>query len=126
MTVVLDASAVLAVINSEPGAQRVQDAWTDASISAANYSEVIAKLVDIDLDDADTFGILDALPLTVRDVDIAQARQAGLLRRQTREHGLSFGDRACLALAVSLGLPVMTADHAWMNLDLGIQVILIR
>lgn len=126
MTVVLDASAVLAVINSEPGAQRVQDAWTDASISAANYSEVIAKLVDIGLDDADTFGILDALPLTVRDVDVAQARQAGLLRRQTREHGLSFGDRACLALAVSLGLPVMTADHAWMNLDLGIQVILIR
>ena len=126
MTVVLDASAVLAVINNEPGAERVQDGWTDASISAANYSEVIAKLVDIGLDDTDTIGILDALPLTVHDVDVAQARQGGWLRRQTREYGLSLGDRACLALAVSLGLPVMTADRAWMNLDLGIQVIVIR
>jgi PIN domain nuclease of toxin-antitoxin system len=49
-----------------------------------------------------------------------------LLRRQTRDHGLSLGDRACLALAVSLGLPVMTADRAWMALDLGIEVIVIR
>lgn len=126
MTVVLDASAVLAVINSEAGAETVQSVWTDASISAANYSEVIAKLVDIGLDDADTIGILDALPLTVHDVDVAQARQAGLLRRQTREHGLSLGDRACLALAATLGLSVMTADRAWMDLDLGIEVMVIR
>ena len=126
MTVVLDASAVLAVVNSEPGAEMVQDVWTDGSISVVNYSEVIAKLVDSGLDDADTIGILDALPLTVHDVDITQARQAGLLRRQTRERGLSLGDRTCLALAVSLGLPVMTADRAWMALDLGIEVIVVR
>ena len=126
MTVVLDASAVLAVVNSEPGAEMVQDVWTDGSISVVNYSEVIAKLVDSGLDDADTIGILDALPLTVHDVDITQARQAGLLRRQTRERGLSLGDRTCLALAVSLGLPVMTADRAWMALDLGVEVIVVR
>ena len=126
MTVVLDASAVLAVVNSEPGIEMVQDVWMDASISAVNYSEVIAKLVDSGLDDADTIDILDALPLTVHDVDIAQARQAGLLRRQTREHGLSLGDRACLALAVSLGLPVLTADRVWVDLGLGIEVIVIR
>lgn len=126
MKIVLDASAVLAVIHSEPGAERVWDVWADASISAANYSEVIAKLVDIGLDDADTLGILDALPLTVHDVDVAQARRAGLLHRQTRERGLSLGDRACLALAVSLGLPVMTADRAWTALDVGIDVIVIR
>jgi PIN domain nuclease of toxin-antitoxin system len=126
MMVVLDASAVLAVVNGEPGAARVEDVWMDASISAANFSEVIAKLVDNGLDDADTIGVLEALPLTVHDVDVAQARRAGLLRRQTHEHGLSLGDRACLALAVSLGLPVMTADRAWMALDLGIEVIVIR
>ncbi len=126
MTVVLDASAVLAVVNSEPGAEMVQDVWTDGSISAVNYSEVIAKLVDNGIKDADTIGILDALPLTVHDVDITQARQAGLLRRQTRERGLSLGDRTCLALAISLGLPVMTADRAWMALDLGVEVIVVR
>ena len=126
MTLVLDASAVLAVINGETGAEMVQNVWMDASISAVNYSEVIAKLVDSGLDDTDTIDILDALPLTVHDVDVAQARQAGLLRRQSREHGLSLGDRACLALAVSLGLPVMTADHVWTEMDVGIEVIVIR
>lgn len=126
MILVLDASAVLAVINSEPGAEMVQDVWMDASISAVNYSEVIAKLVDSGLDGADTIDILEALPLTVHDVDVAQARQAGLLQRQTCEHGLSLGDRACLALAVPLGLPVMTADRVWVDLGLGIEVIVIR
>ena len=126
MTIALDASAVLAVINSEPGAEMVQDAWTEASISAANYSEVIAKLVDAGLDDAEAIAILEALPFTVHALDVAQARRAGLLRRWTREYGLSLGDRACLALAASLGLPAMTADRAWMDLGLGIEVIVIR
>ena len=126
MTVVLDASAVLAVINGEPGAEIVQDVWMDASISAANYSEVIAKLVDTGLDDAEAIGILEALPFTVHALDVSQARQAGLLRRWTREYGLSLGDRACLALAALLGLPAMTADRAWIDVDLGIDVIVIR
>ena len=126
MTIALDASAVLAVINSEPGAEMVQDAWTDASISAANYSEVIAKLVDTGLDDAEAIGVLEALPITVHALDAAQAQRAGLLRRWTREHGLSFGGRACLALAASLGLPAMTADRACLALGLGIEVIVIR
>ena len=126
MTIALDASAVLAVINSEPGAEMVQDAWTDASISAANYSEVIAKLVEAGLDDAEAIGVLEALPITVHALDAAQAQRAGLLRRQTREHGLSLGDRACLALAMMLGLPAMTADHGWIDLDLGIEIVVIR
>ena len=126
MTIALDASAVLAVLNSEPGAEMVQGAWTDASISAANYSEVIAKLVDIGLGDAEALGILEALPFTVHALDAAQARRAGLLRRHTRQYGLSLGDRACLALAVSLGRPAMTADRAWTGLGLGIEVIVIR
>ena len=126
MTIALDASAVLAVINSEPGAEMVQNAWTDAAISAVNYSEVIAKLVETGLDDAEAIGILEALPITVHALDIAQAQRAGLLRRQTREHGLSLGDRACLALAMMLGLPAMTADHGWIDLDLGIEIVVIR
>ena len=126
MTIALDASAVLAVINSEPGAEMVQRAWTDASVSAVNYSEVIAKLVEAGLDDAEAIGVLEALPITVHALDAAQAQRAGLLRRQTREHGLSLGDRACLALAMMLGLPAMTADHGWIDLDLGIEIVVIR
>ena len=126
MTIALDASTVLAVDNSEPGAEMVQNAWTDAAVSAVNYSEAIAKLVETGFDDAEAIGILEALPITVHALDIAQARRAGLLRRQTREHGLSLGNRACLALAMVLGLPAMTADHDWIDLDLGIEIVVIR
>lgn len=126
MTIALDASTVLAVVNSEPGAEMVQNAWADAAVSAVNYSEAIAKLVETGFDDAEAIGILEALPITVHALDIAQARRAGLLRRQTREHGLSLGNRACLALAMVLGLPAMTADHDWIDLDLGIEIVVIR
>ena len=126
MSVVLDSSAVLTVINGEAGAERVEDALMGGSISAANFSEVLSKLVDKGRDDGDAVAMLDALPLTVLPLDAAQARRAGLLRRQTRKLGLSLGDRACLALAVELGLPVVTADRAWAELDLGIEVAVVR
>ena len=126
MSVVLDASAVLAVLNSEPGAELVKQVLAGGSISAVNFSEVIAKLVDNGLDDDDALGALAALALTVHPLDVTQARRAGLLRRQTRNHGLSLGDRACIALAVALGVPVMTADQAWTALDLDVEVTVIR
>ena len=126
MSVVLDSSSVLAVINAEPGAEAVGNVLMGASISAVNYSEVIAKLVDYGLDDGDALGSLDALPLTVVPVDAAQARLAGLLRRRTRTQGLSLGDRTCLALASTLALPAVTADRAWAGLGLELDVTVIR
>ena len=126
MNVVLDSSAVLAVINGEAGAERVEDALPGGTISAANFSEVLSKLVDKGHDDGEAVAALDALPLTVLPLDAAQARRAGLLRRQTRRLGLSLGDRVCLALAVELRLPVVTADRAWAQLDLGVEVAVVR
>lgn len=126
MNVVLDSSAVLAVINGEAGAERVEDALPGGAISAANFSEVLSKLVDKGHDDGEAVAALDALPLTVLPLDAAQARRAGLLRRQTRRLGLSLGDRVCLALAVELRLPVVTADRAWAQLDLGVEVAVVR
>ncbi len=126
MSVVLDSSSILAVINEEPGAEVVARVMTGASMSAVNYSEVIARLVDYGLDDDDALGALDALPLTIVPVDAAQARIAGLLRRRTRTHGLSLGDRTCLALAFVLGIPAVTADRAWSAMDLDLEVTVIR
>jgi len=126
MKVVLDSSAVLAAINGETGAERVEDALPGGAISAANFSEVLSKLVDKGHDDGEAVAALDALPLTVLPVDAAQARRAGLLRRQTRRLGLSLGDRVCLALAVELRLPVVTADRAWAQLDLGVEIAVVR
>ena len=126
MNVVLDASALLAMINSEPGGETVFGALAGASISAANYAEVIAKLADKGHDNGQAVSLLDALPITVRPMDIAQARRAGMLRSRTRERGLSLGDRACLALAIELEIPAFTADRAWAGLDVGVDITVIR
>ena len=126
MSVVVDASAVLAVLNGEVDAERIEDVPVGGLISATNFSEVLSKLVDIGLDDDAAVSAFDALMLTVVPVDAVQAKHAGLLRRQTREHGLSLGDRACLALAASREFPAITADRVWAKLDLGIEVRVIR
>ena len=122
MNAVVDASAVLAVLNGELNAEKVKDIPVGGLISATNFSEVLAKLVDIGLGDDAAISAFDALMLTVVPVDAGQAKHAGLLRRQTREHGLSLGDRACLALAASRGFPAVTADRVWAELDLGIEI----
>ena len=126
MTVVLDASAVLAVINREHGAARVRGLWSGGAIGAVNFSEVVSKLVDYGLDDDEATGVLEALPVVVHPFDAAQARLAGSLRRATRVRGLSLGDRACLALAAALGVPAVTADRAWDTLDLDVPVTVVR
>ena len=126
MGVVVDASAALAVLNGELDSEKIKEVPVGGLISATNFSETLSKLVDIGLDDDGAVSAFDALMLTVIPADVAQARLAGLLRRQTREYGLSLGDRACLALAASMDLPAVTADRVWAELDLGIEIRVIR
>jgi ribonuclease VapC len=123
--VVLDASAVLALILGEPGGATVAAQLHEAGLSTVNLAEVAQRLTD-QWPDAQVTTVLDRLPCEVTDFDRAMAMRAGLMRRATRERGLSLGDRACLALAERLGLPVLTADRAWAELDLGVEVVLIR
>ena len=126
MSVVIDASAVLAVLNGELGTGSTGDIPVGGLISATNFSEVLSKLVDVGLGDEAAVSAFNALMLTVVPVDAAQAQYAGLLRRQTRKYGLSLGDRACLALAAAREFPAATADRAWAKLDLGIEIRVIR
>lgn len=131
-TAVLDASAFLAYLRDEPGADDVADAIADgAAISTANLAEVLSRAADRGADpqrlarQLTERGLLDGAisvePLVGADtVEIAQ------LRPLTREHGLSLGDRACLALARRLDLPAVTADTAWSRLDLRVEVRRIR
>jgi len=125
--VVLDASALLALLNGEPGAEKLTpQLLSTAASSTVNLAEVQAKLVDRGLDPADAW---EATLAPVRDaVDFTSehARIAGTLIVQTRSLGLSLGDRACLALALSLKAPVYTADKSWKNLKLGVRVHVIR
>jgi PIN domain nuclease of toxin-antitoxin system len=125
--VVLDSSAVLALVNREPGGERVLAALPDAVISAVNLSEVVAKLVDRGATMAAIEEALSILRLDVRSFDTELARAAGELRRLTRDRGLSLGDRACLALAAQLGAVALTADRTWAGWTQGeASVALIR
>jgi ribonuclease VapC len=124
--VVLDASALLAVLRAEPGAERVEQRRERARIGAVNLSEVVAKLIEDGVPEAEIRLAIGRLELDVHAFDAQHAYLAGILRKPTRTFGLSLGDRACLALAQSLGALALTADRSWSRLDLGIAIEVIR
>jgi ribonuclease VapC len=123
---VLDASALLALLNAETGADLVQDFLPNASISTVNLAEVVTRLSVVGMPENDIRNTLTLLGLEVIHFDEEQAYQAGLLYSYGRVYGLSLGDRACLALARMSAATAVTADRAWEELDLGIEIKLIR
>ena len=123
---VLDASALLAVMLGEPGAEPILEILPVAVIGAVNLAEVVAKLQQRGVPDAEIDRNIAELDLPVIPFDARQAMSAGKLRTRTRGLGLSLGDRACLALALARGLPAVTTDRGWMALDLGVGVIVAR
>ena len=125
--VVLDASAVLALLGNEPGAEAVLAALPRATIGAVNLSEVVAKLAERGMPNEAIRAALDGLDLDPRPFDTEAAYAAGLLRPVTRAAGLGFGDRACLALAARLGGVALTADRAWAEVAVaGVRIDLVR
>jgi PIN domain nuclease of toxin-antitoxin system len=124
---VLDASALLAFLHGEVGANTVSPLLSRAVISRVNWAEVLQKVIargsrevyDV-REEADFLGI-QTLPFTAED-----AESTALLWPSTRRAGLSLGDRACLSLAQKLGLPALTADRGWAALGLEVEVRLIR
>jgi PIN domain nuclease of toxin-antitoxin system len=125
-SIVLDSSAILAMLWAEPGAGIVTDNSASAMISSVNMAEVVTKLLDGRFSEDETNVIVGNLKLDVIPFDESQAVACGMLRTHTRHKGLSLGDRACLALAIQESATVLTADSAWSNLDLGIEIKVIR
>jgi ribonuclease VapC len=125
---VLDASAILAVILEEPGAERVEAYLPEAAASAVNVGEVVAKLRDLGMPERTVEEVVTDLQLGVHAHDLSAALASGFLRERTRRAGLSLGDRACLTLAQALQLPAVTTDRAWLKVAdaIGVQVDLIR
>lgn len=124
--IVLDASALLVLLNHEPEAALVEEALPRAVISAINLSEVVAKLSDSGVSEGAIREAIQGLQLEVVPFDTEQAYEAGLLRPITKGLGLSLGDRGCLSLARRLGLPVLTTDRVWGQLSVGAEVRVIR
>lgn len=124
--VVLDASALLAFLRKEPGAEKVAEHLTRSFISAVNWSEALGKLVEYGKRLEDVIFQLERLRIPVIPFDDEQARLAAAFWKQSRTAGLSLGDRACLALALKTGLPALTTEAIWLKIDLGVQVVKIR
>ena len=125
-SVVLDASALLALVFDEPGAKKVGQHLPQSRISTVNLSEVAAKATERGMSLEAITAALDPLPFAVIPFDAEAAYLTASLRPQTRALGLSLGDRACLATGIKLGMPVMTADRQWAKADLDIEVIVVR
>ena len=123
---VLDASALLALFNTEKGADLVAEALPGAFISTVNISEVVSRLSEAGIPEDSIRLSLDSLDIDIVPFDTGQAFLTGMMRANTRDAGLSLGDRACLSLGKSLDIEVLTADRMWIGLDVGVKIKVIR
>jgi ribonuclease VapC len=125
---VLDASALLALLLQEPGAEIVKGVIGDAAVSAVNIAEVVGHFAKFGADHGTIQTMLSVLPLTIMPADEALSFAVGMMRPTTAHLGLSLGDRYCLALAKSLGARAVTADRDWVKVAkiLSVDVVLIR
>ena len=129
---VLDASALLALVYDEAGADRVEQVIRGgALISTINWAETLSRLAErgepVDAGVPRLKAQVDAIgTLTIWPYDEAQAVETARLRVRTKSLGLSLADRACLALGRLQHLPVITTDRAWRSLGLSIRIEVIR
>ncbi len=117
MTILLDASAVLAYLHEERGAEAVADALAmpdECQFSAVNHAEVINCCLDRGVTEAVVDVMLAEPGYRVISVQVEDGALAGRLRRSTRAAGLSLGSRLCLAATIRLACPVKTANRPWL------------
>lgn len=126
MSIVLDASALLAYLHQEAGGSKVRKYLAQAHISSVNWSEVVQKALTRRVDIRGMREDVVELGLSIMPFTVWQAELAGRLAPRTSVLGLSLGDRSCLALALDLGFPVLTADRIWRKLAIELDIRFIR
>jgi PIN domain nuclease of toxin-antitoxin system len=124
--VVFDSSVLIAILRQETGSDVGEQSLNDALISTVNLAEVATYLARNSVPTETIDRALATFPIEVVPFDREQGLIAGCLYPACKSLGLSLGDRACLALAKSKGLPVLTADKAWLKLEIGVDVKSIR
>ncbi|HQU62047.1 MAG TPA: type II toxin-antitoxin system VapC family toxin [Nitrosomonas sp.] len=126
MTVILDASALLSFLQNEPGNNQVEAVLPEAVICSVNWSEVVQKTIAAGVDIKGMREDLEALGLRILPFSTEEAELAAQLWQQTRQAGLSLGDRACLSVGLRMNASVLTADQIWATLNLPVVVRCIR
>lgn len=126
MTKVIDTSVLLAALFREPGGEVLQTPGQLFHFSMVNLAEVYTKVAEHGGELGDVGLFMRPLSIRIRAFREDQAVEVGRLRPLTRDQGLSLGDRACLSVALLVDLPVLTADSKWADLDLGIDIRMIR
>jgi PIN domain nuclease of toxin-antitoxin system len=126
VTVVLDASALLAYLLHEPGAEVVDGLLGDARMASVNWAEVVQKSLSAGVDVEGMREELQSLGMGVEPFLAVDGERAGQLWPITQQQGLSLGDRACLSLALRLDLKVVTCDRAWAQLPLELEAQILR
>ena len=127
--VIFDASALLALINDETGAKKLEPLIGNIIMSSVNVCEVAGKVYDAidDIDEEQCKSYIEPFIHSIIEFNKTQCFIAASLKSQTKHKGLSLGDRACLALGIQLGLPVYTADKVWAELEIpNLKIKLIR
>ncbi|TPG20059.1 twitching motility protein PilT [Sphingomonas koreensis] len=126
MSVVLDASAVLALIFEEPGGEIVLAESKGSLLSTVNFDEVLLKSAEWRISAEDVLAQLGRLEVSLVPFDLAQAKVSATLQPILHKKGISFAGRACMALATTTGSVILTGDKGWALLDLGLDIRLIR
>jgi len=126
--IVLDSSAVLALMQSEPGADTVTAVLPGALIGMVNLAEVVTKLCERGMTSTVAHKAVASLGVRIAEFTEDQARLVGELRPLTRSAGLSLGDRACLALGKARDAVVLTTEGIWPQVAgaVGVEVRVIR
>jgi ribonuclease VapC len=126
---ILDASALMALFNQEPGQDLVAEAIASgAGVCTVNVAEAAAVLIRAGLPPEQARSLIEPLPVTIHAADLPLALTAAQLERKTKQFGLSLGDRFCLALAERESQAVLTADRTWLQAGplIGLDIRLIR
>lgn len=126
MPVVLDSSAILAVLQDEPGRDLVTTHLPGALLSTVNLAEAITKLCQKGMSSIDAELAISELHVTLIPFSASHARSVGELRSVTKSAGLSLGDRACIALGIERQAEVLTTDRAWATISVPTTLTVIR
>ena len=123
-----DTSALIALLKKEQGHEMLSEVLTHSSISAVNFSELVAVLIRNNIEEKEIDEILQDIVPEILPFDEKIAIKAGKIINITKEYGLSLGDRACIATSIHYNIPVYTTDKVWEKIakQLHLNVVVVR